>query len=403
MNGKADGVRRTLWVFFGVWAVSALSVWAAQPKPKKPKLDVPYVPTEQNAVEEMLKVAKVTAGDYVIDLGCGDGRIVVTAAKKYKARGLGVDLDPKRIRESKQNATKAGVTDLVEFRQGNALKTDVSRANVVTLFLLERVNVWLRPRLFAQLAPGTRVVSNSFSMRDWKPDKEVKHPDAYDNVIYFWVMPASVGGTWTWQAAPGGKGVAGSLELEQEFQAVKGTVSLAQAAAAPVAEASVTGKELRFTVTVGAGDGKVAVVYRGSVDGDQIKGTQEWRGGANAGTYPWIAKRKAADLTGRWKVSAPGRTNRSGTLCIRRGASGLGATYTLDDQPGKELPLSGFYVWGSSVRFEVSGDRRSPLVFSGSFGSDAGGGTISREEAKRRAKWSAKRLKAGKQEGKGPA
>jgi len=402
MNGKAGGVRRALWigVLFGVWAVSALSVSAAQPKPKKkPKLDVPYVPTHQSAVDEMLKVAKVTAGDYVIDLGCGDGRIVITAAKKYKARGLGVDLNPKRIGESKRNASKAGVTDLVEFRQGDAMKTDVSRANVVTLFLLVKVNLWLRPRLFDQLEPGTRVVSNTFSMRDWKPDRAVKHPDAYGKVIYFWVIPASVGGTWTWQTTLGGKAVAGSVEIEQQFQAVKGTVSFPPGAAVPVTEAAVTGKELRFAATIGAGDDKAAVVYRGNVDGDQIKGTQEWRGGANAGTYPWVAKRKAADLTGRWKVRASGRSRRSrlsGTLHIRREASGLSATYILDDQPGKEVPLPAFYVWGSSVRFEVPTGRRSPQVFRGSLGPDAGGGEMSREEAKRRAKWSAKRLPAAK-------
>ena len=397
MNGKADGVRRAMWVVFGVWAVSAMPVSAA-----KPKLDVPYVPTKQNAVDEMLKVAKVTAKDYVIDLGCGDGRIVVTAAKKYKARGLGVDLDPKRIGESKSNASKAGVTDLVEFRQADVMKTDVRRANVVTLFLLVKVNLWLRPVLFAQLKPGSRVVSNSFSMRDWKPDREVKHPDAYDKVIYFWVIPASVGGTWTWQATPGGKDVAGSLEIEQEFQAVQGTVSFATAAAVPVTEAVLTGKELRFTAAVGAGNEKASVVYRGNVAGDQIKGTQEWRGGPNAGTYPWVAKRKAADLTGRWQVRAPKQSRQSGTLSIRRGASGLSATYILDDQPGKEVPLSGFYVWGSSVRFEVRGDKRSPQVFSGSLGPDAGGGRMSREESKRQAKWSAKRL-PDKQEEKNPA
>ena len=394
MNGKADGVRRAMWIVFGVWAVLALPGSAAAPD--KVKLDVPYVPTEQKAVDEMLKVAKVTAKDYVIDLGCGDGRIVITAAKKYKARGLGVDLDPKRIGESKSNASKAGVTDLVEFRQADVMKTDVRRANVVTLFLLVKVNLWLRPVLFAQLAPGTRVVSNSFSMRDWKPDKKIKHPDAYSNVIYYWVIPAPVGGTWTWQTTLGGKDVAGALKIEQEFQAVKGAVSMPGASALPITKASLTGKELLFTATAGAGDKKASVVYRGNVDGDKIKGTQVWSGGPNAGTYPWVAKRKAVDLTGRWKVRAPARFKRSGTLCIRSGTSGLSATYILDDKGGKELPVPGFYVWGSSVRFEVPSGKGSPLIFSGSFGADAGGGIMSREESRMEVAWSAKRLTAGK-------
>ena len=396
MNGKATGVRRAMWIVFGVWAVSALSVSSATSA--EPKLDVPYVPTEQKAVDEMLKVANVTAKDYVIDLGCGDGRIVITAAKKYKARGLGVDLNPKRISESKSNAVKAGVTDMVEFRLGDVMKTDVRRANVVTLFLLVKVNLWLRPVLFAQLEPGTRVVSNSFSMRDWKPDKKIKHPDAYSQVIYFWVIPAQVGGDWTWQSKLGGKDVTGALKIEQQFQAVQGTVNFPGTEAMPITEASVTGKELLFTTTVGAGDKKATVVYRGNVDGDQIKGTQKWTGGPNAGTHPWIAKRKAVDLTGRWQVRTPVLLKQSGTLCIRKGASGLNATYILNSRPDKELPLSGFYVWGSSVRFEVATDRRSPMVFTGTLGPEASGGNVSREESKPRGKWTAKRLAAGKKE-----
>lgn len=394
MNGKVSRVLWAMWIVFAVWAVSTLPGSAAAVD--EPNLDVPYVPTEQKAVDEMLKVAKVTSKDYVIDLGCGDGRIVITAAKKYKARGLGVDLDPKRIGESKSNASKAGVTDLVEFRQADVMKTDVRRANVVTLFLLVKVNLWLRPVLFAQLKPGSRVVSNSFSMRDWKPDKKIKHPDAYSNVIYYWVIPAPVGGTWTWQTTLGGKDVAGSLKIEQEFQTVQGTVSMPNAAAGPITKASLTGKELLFTATVGAGDKMASVVYRGNVDGDKIKGTQVWSGGPNAGTYPWVAKREAVDLTGRWKVSAPARFKRNGTLCIRSGASGPIATYIHDDQGGKELPVSGFYVWGSSVRFEISTGKQPALVFSGSLGPDAGGGIMSREESRMRVAWSAKRVTAGK-------
>ena len=224
----------------------------------------------------------------------------------------------------------------------------------------------------------------------------VRHPDAFDKVIYFWVIPAPVGGTWTWQATHGGKDVAGSLKIEQQFQAVQGTLNLPKAAAVPITKASLIGKELRFTVTVGAGDEKAAVVYRGTADGDEIKGTRIWSGGPNAGTYPWVAKRTAVDLTGRWRLRAPARFKRSGTLRIRSGASGLGAMYIFDDQPDRELPLSAFYVWGSSVRFEIPTGRRSPLVFSGSLGPDAGGGVLSREDARLRATWSAKRVTAEK-------
>jgi hypothetical protein len=316
---------------------------------------------------------------------------VVTAAKKHKTRGLGVDLDPRRVRDSNQNAQKAGATDLVEFRNGNALLTDVSKANVVTLFLLERINVLLRPRLFAQLKPGSRVVSNSFSMRDWKPDKEVRHKKAYSNVIYLWTIPAGVGGTWTWRSKVGGKEIAGTAALKQEFQAVRGTVGLAGAAQTPLAKPSLCGKELRFSASVGTGDKAAAVTFCGKVDGDAITGTQEWRGGPHAGTHPWTAKRKPVDLAGRWQVRAPSHSQCNGTLRIRRTGADLKAVYVRDDEADKELPLPALYVWGSSIRFEVPWGN-SPLAFAGSLGPDAGGGTVGREQSQRRSEWSAKRL-----------
>jgi SAM-dependent methyltransferase len=369
--------------------MAALPVLAKEKK--TPKLDVIYVPTHEAAVDEMLKVAKVTSADYVIDLGCGDGRIVVTAAKKHKARGLGVDLDPQRVRESKANATKAGVTALVEFREADVMKTDVRRASVVTLFLLEEINVRLRPKLFAELKPGTRVVSNSFSMRDWKPDKKIRHPKAYDSVIYYWTIPAPVGGTWTWQTKLGGKENASSLKLEQEFQAVRGAISRPGGADVPIAKASLAGKELRFTALLSTGKEPVVVAYRGVAEGDVIRGTQQWPSGPRAGTYPWVAKRKAADLTGRWQIRAPSHSKWNGTLHIRRKAAAYQASYVRDNQPKKELPLPGFYMWGTSIRFDIPSSNVL-LVFRGSLQSDAGGGSVSRRKSARKTKWTAKRL-----------
>src|SRR5476649_1536038 len=133
---------------------------------------VPYVPTPQVVVDRMLQMAKITPQDYVIDLGSGDGRIVVTAAKKYGARGFGVDLNPVRIKESVENAAKAGVSDRVEFYQRNLFETDFSSATVITMYLLPRVNLDLRPKLL-ELKPGTRIVSHDFSMDDWRADESV--------------------------------------------------------------------------------------------------------------------------------------------------------------------------------------------------------------------------------------
>lgn len=149
--------------------------------------DVPYVPTSNAVVEAMLQMAKVTKNDVVYDLGCGDGRIVITAAKKYGATGTGIDINPQRITEAKKNAEAAQVTDKVTFREGDLFETDFSEATVVTLYLLPAVNLKLRPILLEQLKPGTRIVSHAFDMGDWKPEqtKEVN-----GSTIYFWTVPA---------------------------------------------------------------------------------------------------------------------------------------------------------------------------------------------------------------------
>jgi trans-aconitate methyltransferase len=150
--------------------------------------DVPFVPTRQELVEQMLKLAGVKSSDTVYDLGCGDGRIVIMAAQKFGAHAVGVDIDPERIKEANENAKKAGVGDKVKFVQGNLFDADIHAATVVTLYLLPDVNLRLRPRLLKELKPGTRVVSHSFSMGDWKADKEI---DADGSRLYLWTIPAN--------------------------------------------------------------------------------------------------------------------------------------------------------------------------------------------------------------------
>lgn len=152
--------------------------------------DVVYVPTPQEVVEEMLALAKVTKNDVLYDLGSGDGRIPITAAQKFGTRGVGIDINPERIQEAKENAQKAGVTDRVKFLQQDLFKSDISEATVVTLYLLPELNVKLRPQLFRQLKPGTRVVSHDFDMGDWKPDRVVQTQEG--STIYYWVIPKEI-------------------------------------------------------------------------------------------------------------------------------------------------------------------------------------------------------------------
>ena len=163
---------------------------AAKQQPSPVKRDVPYVPTPQNVVDEMLTLANVTKDDVVYDLGCGDGRLVITAVKKFGAkRGFGVDIDPQRIEESNANAKAAGVTDRATFAVQDLFQTDFKEATVVTLYLLPEVNLRLRPKLLSDLKPGTRVVSHSFDMGDWKPDKAITVQPGGQR-LYLWTIPA---------------------------------------------------------------------------------------------------------------------------------------------------------------------------------------------------------------------
>ena len=160
----------------------------------RPRPEVPYVPTTPEAVDAMLKLADVKKSDIVYDLGCGDGRIVIAAAKNFGARAVGIDIDPVRIAEAKANAQKAGVENLVRFEENDLFKADIHEATVVTLFLLSSVNLRLRPKLQQDLKPGTRVVSNTFDMGDWKPEKEVTVANSGEDTylshrLYLWTIP----------------------------------------------------------------------------------------------------------------------------------------------------------------------------------------------------------------------
>ncbi len=148
--------------------------------------DVPFVPTPAKVVERMLEIAKVGPNDVVYDLGSGDGRIVIVAARKHGARGVGIDIDPERIRQARANARSAGVSSRVEFREGDLFKADLSGATVVTLYLLSSVNLQLRPKLLSELRPGTRIVSHAFDMGDWKPLRIEK---IGTSTVYYWVVP----------------------------------------------------------------------------------------------------------------------------------------------------------------------------------------------------------------------
>ena len=236
--------------------------------------DVPYVATPQDVVDSMLDLAKVGPGDYVIDLGSGDGRLVVTAAKRG-AEGFGVDLDPKRIAESIENARKAGVSDRAQFFQRDLFETDFSRATVLTMYLLPDINLALRPKVLG-LKPGTRVVSHDFDMGDWVPDERLRMRSAvthYESNGYLWIVPADAAGRWQ---AEGDEAL--RFEVVQTFQQIKLQARNAQGPL-DISEARLGGDKISFT----AG----GHTYEGRIDGDVISGVRR----SGAGDSPWTARR----------------------------------------------------------------------------------------------------------------
>ena len=248
-------------------------------------LDVPYVPTPQEVVDEMLNIADVGPGDYVIDLGSGDGRIVISAVKRG-AWGHGVDLNPERINEARANAEEAGVSDEVVFLQENLFNTDFSKANVITMYLLNSVNRKLRPHLLEDLEPGTKIVSHSFDMGDWKPDErhEVETGSSgRSHTVYYWVIPASVEGDWSWEL----DGESFELSAGQQYQELD--LNLNQnGQSLEISDPVLRGKRIGFI----AEDGEQRYIFSGRVEGDTIMGTAQIHDGDNSKVIPWEASRK---------------------------------------------------------------------------------------------------------------
>ncbi|MGH7828042.1 MAG: class I SAM-dependent methyltransferase [Candidatus Binatia bacterium] len=227
-----------------------------QPQVGQEGKDVIWVPTPQALVDKMLDLAKVTPQDYVIDLGSGDGRTVITAAKRG-ARALGIEYNPEMVELSKRNAAKEGVGDRGSFVKSDLFESDFSQATVITMFLLPEINLKLRPKIL-DLKPGTRIVSNSFTMGEWKADEEatVKNGCASYCTALLWIVPAKVEGAW--------KVPQGELTLKQKFQMLSGTLKSGNVAA-PITNGRLNGDQISFT----AGGAQ----YTGRVSGNTIEGT----------------------------------------------------------------------------------------------------------------------------------
>lgn len=232
-----------------------------EPRSGQPGKDVVWVPTPDEVVEQMLTMASVGPEDYVIDLGSGDGRTVIAAAKKYGARAMGIEYNPDMVTLSRRKAEEAGITDQVEFIEGDIFETDFSQATVLTMYLLPSLNERLRPRIL-QLPPGTRVVSHAWDMADWEADQMVT---IADSDVYFWIVPVDVEGNWTISVG----GESWKLRLIQDFQLLYGRIRIGDESFR-LLDGRVRGTQIHFQFDDANGNRRV---FSGRVNGKAMEGT----------------------------------------------------------------------------------------------------------------------------------
>lgn len=272
----------------GYFVIGALLLTGVTTLRAQPMFDVPFVPTPYVVIDEMLRLANVTSTDFVMDLGSGDGRVLITAAKKFGTRGLGVELDDQLIYQSEAAAEQAGVTDRVRFLQQDLFKTDLSPATVITMYLLPGVMMRLRPRLL-DLKPGTRLVSHDFRLDDW-------HPDVTTQIrknTFLWIVPAKVAGHWQMKVAlPGGESTSNiTLELRQKFQEVDGSAQF-DGRNAQVWEPRLAGDRLSFIIVDDRDrDTEASLYFEGRVAGDVIEGSIRRGMGSAQTAHAWRAVR----------------------------------------------------------------------------------------------------------------
>ena len=254
--------------------------------------DVPYVPTPHEVVKEMLRLASIKPGDLLYDLGCGDGRIVIAAAKTYGIRAIGIDIDPVRISESEANAAEAGVKDKVKFINKDLFESDFKDASVITMYLLTSVNLKLRPKLLAELRPGTRLVSHRFEMGEWRPDKTASVPldGGEQRWVYYWVVPANATGRWEWNLDTGNGRRLYTFNADQLFQVLGGTASVENREFA-VSDGRLDGVKVSFRLDEERGGRRTGWLYEGEVQGNSIRGTVRPADDAKAKPLAWNASR----------------------------------------------------------------------------------------------------------------
>lgn len=275
-----------------VCAVLMCAAIALSARAQEGRGDVVYVPTPQIVVDTMLTMANIGPRDYLIDLGSGDGRIVITAASKFGASGFGVDLDTYLLKLANQNAQKAGVTGKVHFVEENLFETDLSRATVISTYLLPEMNLKLRPKLMA-LRPGTRIVAHDYHLGEWDPDeqRELIVPEKTVGTpgisyVFSYIVPARVPGKWQSVVSIGGRDTPMEFDLQQEFQEVEGKVEIRDRKAD--LRGRIAGEQIRLVAV--AKNGLARHEFTGQINGGAIKGTLTIGEGAARQQVPWTAR-----------------------------------------------------------------------------------------------------------------
>ena len=393
-------IKSAFW--YGVSCMLVMPMWAAPASARPADGEIAYVPTRQDIVRDMLWAANVTTNDVVYDLGSGDGRVVIAAAKDFHARkAVGIELDPKLVEQSREAASREGVGKQVSFVSGDLFTNNLSEASVVILYLGHNPNLRLRPKLLRELKPGARVVTHQFGMGEWPPDKQLSvrtvylgmygrmhnwfaqntrvpdfelNPDLSTKaVVAVYTVPARIAGVWKGKMATPQGEIDLSLDLHQTLSWVSGTfqVGVAETNLAGSIRADLWGDHLRFDgYAAGQSYAGFRMIYDGHAKDGALEGRLDVIAGGKEFKGNWFAKRQLCDFTGEWEWSKPA-PDRSVKLGIVRTNGGYVATFF---DKGKQLQVEDFYDFGGGFYFTHMMDKLeiSPGVWSVQLTKDAG-------------------------------
>ncbi len=297
--GQAEDImnNKSVYSFFSLFFLVFLTTCFVSSSQQLQEMDrdVPFVVTPIAVLQEMLRLAAPQSGDMLIDLGSGDGRIVINAAVEFGIRGMGIEIDPSLVNLSRKNALAAGVQKLVEFRQQDLFTVDLSPASVLTMYLLPEINLRLRPKILREMKPGSRVVSHDFDMGEWQPDETSTVFGEWLHVVSLWLVPANVTGSWSLvlDRPVGQAGRSFNLELGQKFQVIHGSLAEPNQEARPILNPNLRGEMISFSVTETRADQEVILKFQGRVENDVMTGSLEIIGREGTlQTTGWKASRR---------------------------------------------------------------------------------------------------------------